>query len=133
MFLEKNFGIVPGRTVGWRRLLGHLGFFFTRVWGGFFSAVVGFVETYVSIKGYGYTFLQSKAVTRIPHFLANIASVAIFANAALIDYRVAIALFVGMLLGGYIGTGFAIYVGDARIKLIVGVVILAAAIDLLFF
>ncbi len=133
LFREKVLGIVANRASGIKRFFSHIGFFLLSIWDGFFSPGASFFQTYLLAKGYGYTLLQGKAVTRIPYFIADAVSISIFVVYALIDYRIAIVLFVGMLLGGYVGTAVAIKKGDAWIKPLLGIVIVVTAIKLIFF
>lgn len=133
LFTGKNLGITEDRATGMRRVLSHVAFFFTRAWAGFFSPGSGLLETYVKIRGYGYTILQGKAVTRIPYLLSGIGSVLIFIHSGLIDYKFAIILFCGTFLGGYIGTIYAIRKGDAWIKPILILMILGTAVKMFFF
>lgn len=133
LFASKNLGITEDRATGKRRVFSHMAFFLTRAWAGFFSPGSGLLETYVKIRGYGYTILQGKAVTRIPYLISGIGSVLIFVYSSLIDYKLAIILFCGTFLGGYIGTVYAIRKGDAWIKPILILMILGTAIKMVFF
>ncbi len=133
IFLKKDLGVKEDRATGLRRWVSHGLLFLSQAWAGFFAPGSGFFGTYICMRGYGYTILQGKAVSRIAHILADVASVAIFAAAAYIDYRIAAFLFVGMLLGGYVGTSVAITKGNAWIKPLLGVVIVVTAIKMLFF
>lgn len=133
LFVNRDLGVKENRATGTRRLVSHLAFFITRVWGGFFSPGSGLMETYVRMRGYGYTLLQGKAVTRIPDILAGIGGITIFALSGFIDFRLAAVLFLGMLLGGFVGTGYAIQKGNAWLKPILGLVIVITAIKMIFF
>ncbi len=133
LFINKNLGIKEDRAVGRKRVVSHIAFFFARVWAGFFSPGSGITETYIKMRGYGYTILQGKAVTRIPHILATIGSVIIFIKSDFVNFRVAIILFLGMVIGGYMGTSYAVKKGDAFLKPLLGIVILITAVKMLFF
>lgn len=133
LFNKKDLGLKENRVVGIKRFWAHVLFFLCRVWSGFFSPGSGLLETYIKIKAYGYTILQGKAVTRISHILSNIGGVIVFMMAGLIEWRYAIIVFFGMLIGGYFGLGFAIKKGDAWVKPLIGVVILVTAIKMIFF
>lgn len=108
-------------------------FFVARAWGGFFSPGAGLIETYVRIKGYGYTILQGKAVTRVANITSGIGIVLIFASSKMIDYKLGVAMFFGMLTGGYIGTSYAIKKGDAWLKPLLGIAIVITSIKMIFF
>jgi uncharacterized membrane protein YfcA len=131
-FLQKNLGIKADRAVGKRRIFSHIVYFISQAWAGFFSPGSGFIDIYIRTRGYGFTILQAKAVTRIPLLLASISSVVVFGTAGLVNYRYAIIMFFGMMIGGYIGTAFSIKKGDAWLKPIIGILILGTAFKLLF-
>lgn len=132
IFVNKELGIKENRAKGYRLFWSHIAFFITRVWVGFFSPGSGFLETYVKMKGYGYTILQGKAVTRLAHILAGIGGVVVFALSGFINYRLSIMMFIGMLLGGYLGTAYAIKKGDVWLKPLLGVIIIVTAVKMIF-
>lgn len=133
MFAKRDFGVIPNRSIGKRRIISHVAYFFSQTWSGFFSPGSGFIDLYVRTRGYGFTILQGKAVTRIPLLLSSITSVVIFALSGFIHYQHAIAMFLGMLIGGYVGTAFAIKKGDAWLKPLLGIILLGTAVKLLLF
>ena len=133
LFAKRDFGIVANRATGRKRILSHVAYFLVNAWSGFFSPGTGLMETYVGVRGYGYTILQRKAVSRIPILLSSIGSVVVFAVSGFINYGYATAMFLGMIIGGYIGTAFAIKKGDAWLKPLLGIIILATAVKLIFF
>lgn len=133
LFIKGNFGVVPLRAKGIKRIGAHIAYFLVNAWSGFFSPGSGILETYVRVYGYGYTILEGKAATRIPLLLSGIASAVVFAISGFIKYDVAIILFGGMFVGGYVGTSFAIKKGNKWIKPFLGLIILITAIKMLFF
>jgi uncharacterized membrane protein YfcA len=133
LFAKKDFGVVANRATGKKRILSHVAYTLVNVWSGFFSPGTGLMETYIRVRGYGYTIIQGKAVSRIPILLSSIGSVIVFAISGFIKYDLAIILFLGMLVGGYLGTTFAIKKGDAWLKPLLGIIILATAIKLILF
>lgn len=133
MFSKRDLGVKEDRAKGSKRIGAHILFFICRVWSGFFSPGSGLIETYIKMKAYGYTILQGKAVTRIPHILADLGGVIVFIVAGFMNWRYAIIMFIGMLIGGYFGMGFAIKKGDAWLKPIIGVIIITTAIKMIFF
>lgn len=132
-FMQKNLGIHANRATGKRRIISHIAYFFSQTWSGFFSPGSGFIDTYIRTRGYGFTILQGKAVTRIPLLASSIGMVVVFAISDMINYRYAIIMFLGMMIGGYIGTAFSIKKGDVWLKYIIGIMIIGTAFKLLFF
>ena len=133
LFAKKDFGVVEDRATGRKRILSHVAYTLVNTWSGFFSPGAGLMETYVRVRGYGYTILQGKAVSRIPILLSSLGSVIVFAVSGFVRYDLGILLFLGMLLGSYLGISFAIKKGDAWLKPLLGIIILATAIKMIFF
>lgn len=133
LFFKKELGVKEKRAEGKQRIGAHILFFVCRAWSGFFSPGSGLFETYIKMRAYGYTILQGKAVTRIPHILADLGGVMVFVFSGFINWRFAIIMFAGMLIGGYVGIALAIKKGDAWLKPIIGVVIVITAIKMIFF
>ncbi len=131
-FIQKDLGLKANRATGKRRILSHVAYFISQAWSGFFSPGSGFIDIYVRTRGYGFTLLQGKAVTRIPLLLSIISSVVVFAISGLINYKYAIIMFFGMMVGGYLGTAFSIKKGNAWLKPIIGILILGTAFKLIF-
>jgi len=131
-FIQKDLGLKANRATGKRRILSHVAYFISQAWSGFFSPGSGFIDIYVRTRGYGFTLLQGKAVTRIPLLLSIISSVVVFAISGLINYKYATIMFFGMMVGGYLGTAFSIKKGNAWLKPIIGILILGTAFKLIF-
>lgn len=131
-FIQKNLGLKADRATGRRRIFSHIAYFISQAWSGFFSPGSGFIDIYIRTRGYGFTLLQGKAVTRIPLLISTISSVVVFAISGLINYKYAIIMFSGMIIGGYLGTAFSIKKGDAWLKPIIGILILGTAFKLIF-
>lgn len=133
LFKNKSLGTKTTPAKGARLIWSHIAFFLARAWGGFFSPGSGLIETYVRIRGYGYTILQGKAVTRVANITSGIGIVIIFASSKMIAYKLGLVMFLGMFLGGYIGTSYAIKKGDAWLKPLLGIAIVITSIKMIFF
>lgn len=133
LFLNKDLGIKEKRAIGKKRGFAHILFFASRMWTGFFSPGSGVIEAYIKMRFYGYTILQGKAVTRVAHIIADTIAATVFIAAGFYNLKYTIIIFLGMFLGGYIGTGYALKKGDAWLKPLVGVVILITGVKMLFF
>lgn len=133
LFIDKNLGIKENRVHGKHRIFAHCLFFVSRMWTGFFSPGSGLIEAYIKMRFYGYTILQGKAVTRIAHILADSAGALVFIAAGFYNVKYTVIIFIGMFIGGYIGTGYAIKKGDEWLKPFVGLIILVTGVKMLFF
>ena len=133
LLLRKNVGTVQ-KTISKSRLwLAHSLYFLQRIWEGFFNPGAGFINQYIGLNAYGMTILKWKGTTRIPAFISDLAAITVFAIAAIIDYKIGIVMFFGMLIGSYIGTNIAIKKGDAWLKPLMAVLIVISSIKLIFF
>jgi len=133
LFIKRNVGIVRKKISKTKEVFAHFLYFLARIWGGFFSPGSGFINMYIMINAYGLTILQGKGTTRIPLIISDISGVIVFILVSYIDFRMGIALFLGMLLGGYIGSHIAIKKGNKWIKPIIVIFIILASIKLIFF
>ena len=104
-----------------------------RAWAAFFSPGSGFLNLSASIHGYGLTVLQHKATTRIPFLISDLTAIGVYVAATLIDWPIAIVLFISHLIGSYIGSHVALKKGDAWMKPLMGVVIVITAVRLLWY
>jgi len=133
IYASKDLGIKSKRAKGFSLIKAHIIYFFANVWAGFFSPGAGFLLTYTNIKFYGFTILEGKAASRVPVILANTVSIYFFVESGFFDFHAAAFIFVGAVIGSLLGMGLAIRKGNTWIKPLMGVVIIATIIKLLFF
>lgn len=63
--------------------------------------------------------------------MLSISATIIFMFNGLVDYQLGVTLFLGMLLGGYVGAHMAIKKGNKFIKMILAIVVLVSAAKIL--
>ncbi|MGM9985952.1 MAG: sulfite exporter TauE/SafE family protein [Bacillaceae bacterium] len=64
----------------------------------------------------GMTFLQAGANAKILNFTSNLVSAITFVGLGMVDYKLGIAMGIGMIPGAYIGSHFAIKQGSRLVK-----------------
>lgn len=82
---------------------------------------------------YGKTFISSSALWRTASNISTIFSAIIFVVAGIVDWQLCISLMLGLSIGSFFGTKYALKKGENWIKYIIILVIFAGAIKLLFF
>lgn len=130
IFLKKNFGIEEKQVSNTKKILGCLFYFLISILASFFGGLGGITISIV-ILFFGLPFIKANATDLFSYSMFSIVSIIIFAVNKIIDYRIGIALLLGMLIGGYLGAHIAIKKGDKWVKIFFGVVILISAVKIL--
>jgi hypothetical protein len=133
IFLKRDIGVQRTETTKTKKALGSVAYFFIQTFTGFFGAGTGPFIFYTLMIGFGLTIIEAVATQIIPLLVLSISSLVIFALHGLINYKIGIALLAGMATGGYIGAHVALKKGSAWIKSLFVVLVVIAAVKLLFF
>ncbi|MFH1444515.1 MAG: sulfite exporter TauE/SafE family protein [Candidatus Peregrinibacteria bacterium] len=101
------------------------------IYGGFFGIGFGTFITFVFLI-VGLDFVKSAAASRIVGLLMSLTATVVFAFHGLIHYPSAIALGLGLAIGGWIGVGMGIKKGNAFIRGLFILMVLVSIAKLLF-
>jgi uncharacterized membrane protein YfcA len=101
------------------------------VYGGFFGAAFGVIMAIV-LALFGFTFLNSAAITRVVGFCMSAAASIVFAHYGFIDYKVGIVLGAGFAIGSWIGIGYTLKRGEGYIRLLLFSVIALSFVKILY-
>lgn len=115
------------------KVIGYVLLFINAIYGGFFGAAGGLLAIYIIIFFFGLTYIESNAAMRVPWIIPTIVLIIFFAVHNLLHYTFAILLFMGSLIGGYLGSKLAIRKGNLFVKILVSVFVVISAVKLLFF
>ncbi|OGY94043.1 MAG: hypothetical protein A2406_00210 [Candidatus Komeilibacteria bacterium RIFOXYC1_FULL_37_11] len=130
IFFKRSFGLEEKQVSRQREIFGCLLYFFVAIIASFFGGL-GFITISIVIFFFGLSIIRANATELFSYSIFSLSAVIIFALHGLIDYKIGIALFFGMLLGGYLGAHLAIKKGNQWVKLVFSVVIIIAAIKIL--
>lgn len=133
LFLKKEAGIKRHEVSKIKKIIGYTLYFAIMIFAGFFSGGAGSLVFYTLMIFFGFTIIEANATDMIPWILLSVTSLAIFALNGIVDYYVGITLFIGMIIGGYIGAHIAIKRGDKWIKTLFAIVVIISGIKLLLF
>jgi uncharacterized membrane protein YfcA len=132
LFINKEFGL-KYREVSKRWHLVRYAIYFVL---GILASIIGGIGiiniTFV-VLFFGLPILEANATELVAYTALSLSAVTIFIIKGLIDYRIAVVLFAGMLIGGYFGAHSAIKKGNKWLKSLMAVVIIGSAIKILFF
>lgn len=81
---------------------------------------------------FGQTLLEGAATRKIAQFISTAMAIVIFAIVGVIHYPLGIALFIGNLIGSYIGAHYSDKIGNIWIKRLFIVIVLIMAVKLLY-
>ena len=117
-----------------KRWLGHISFFVASIWGGSITIGTGILAVYSQMYFYGLPLLVAKGTNRIPNLVKSTFALGVFAWSGLVAWDIGLVFALGMILGAYIGTTFAIKIGDAWLRkvLLVTIALISLALVLGF-
>jgi uncharacterized membrane protein YfcA len=101
------------------------------VYGGFFGAAFG-VFMAIALAMFGFSFMNSAAMTRVIGFCMSLAATIAFAHYHLINYKLGIILGLGFAIGSWVGIGVALKRGERYIKALLFIVIILSLIKVIF-
>jgi uncharacterized membrane protein YfcA len=81
---------------------------------------------------FGQTFLQSAGTRKLPFLFGNGLALAVFIPSGNVLWGIGLALGAGTLLGGYLGSLFAIKKGNKWVRVVFFLVVGLAALRMLF-
>jgi uncharacterized membrane protein YfcA len=99
---------------------------------GFFQGGGGTLAAYIMILCFGQTFLQSAGTRKLPFLFGNGLALAVFIPSGNVLWGIGLALGAGTLLGGYLGSLFAIKKGNKWVRVVFFLVVGLAALRMLF-
>lgn len=130
VFFKRNFGIEEKYTSRKRKILGCFLYFFISIIASFFGGL-GAITISIVIIFFGLSIIKASATELFSYSVFSLSSVIIFALNGIIDYKIGIALFLGMLVGGYLGAHIAVKKGNEWVKLVFSAIVIASAIKIL--
>jgi uncharacterized membrane protein YfcA len=132
LFIKKDFGVQNIQTSRVKKVIGHFFYFLFAIISSFFGGL-GPIMILDVIFLSGLPFIKANATEYFSSFILSIVSTVIFMINGIVDYRIGALLFVGMLIGGYIGAHVAIKKGDAWVKVFFMCIVVASALKILLF
>ncbi|MDD2646856.1 MAG: sulfite exporter TauE/SafE family protein [Patescibacteria group bacterium] len=130
IFLKKDFGIVEKEVSSARKILGCFLYFIVAIIASFLGGLGG-ISMSIVILFFGLSIIKANATELFSYSAFSLSAVIIFIFNKIIDYRVGVVLFLGMLIGGYIGAHTAIKKGNKWVKAVFSIVVVASAVKIL--
>ncbi|MBI2634754.1 sulfite exporter TauE/SafE family protein [Candidatus Peregrinibacteria bacterium] len=112
-------------------LIAAISTFFLGIYGGFFGVGFGTLITFVFVL-VGLNFVKSAAVSRVVGLIMSAVATAVFAFNGLINYPYALAIGLGLAIGGWIGAGIGVKKGNSYIRVLFIIILLATIVKLVF-
>ncbi len=130
--LMGNIGVAHTVTSQLKKIIWSIVYFFLSIVGGFFWGL-GPLFMANLMYFFGLDIIQANATDFVPYFFLSVTSVIVLIWQWFLDRKLAIILFVGKLLWGYIGAHLAIKKWTRRVKIVFAIVVVASAVKILFF
>ncbi|MFA7653605.1 MAG: sulfite exporter TauE/SafE family protein [Candidatus Magasanikbacteria bacterium] len=115
-----------------KKIIGSLLYFGAGIYGGFFGGGSGILTISSLVFGYGLTYVKASATDVLPWLISSIISCVIFYQHGLINFQYGIILFIGSILGGYLGAKTAVLKGNRWVKIIFLFMTVALVFKLIF-
>ncbi len=133
VFFDKSIGLERTQTSQFRKVVGYIVYFILQVLNAFFGIGVGPFFFYTLVFAFGLSMIEASATRIIPLLAMAVSSLVVFAIEGIINYKIGVVLLFSMAIGGYIGAHVALQKGDAWVKGLFAVLVVAAGIKLLLF
>jgi len=130
IFFKKDFGINDKDILWKRKVIGSFLYFLVAILASFLGGMGGITISIV-ILFFGLSIVKASATELFSYSIFSFLSVIIFAFNKIIDYRIGVVLFLGMMLGGYLGAHTAIKKGNKWTKTVFAIVIILSAFKIL--
>lgn len=130
IFINRDFGLNEKTTSLKRKIFGCIFYFLISILASFLGGL-GIITISIVIYFFGLTMIKANATELFSYSIFSLSAVLIYAFNGIIDYRVGVIFFLGMLVGGYLGAHTAIKKGDKWVKLIFLIIVFASAIKIL--
>lgn len=131
IFLNKGIGTEHHTTSRRSHSFGYLLYFVAQIFGAFFGGGGATIVFSIVMTFFGLTIIEASATTMLPSLVMNIATLVLFSIGGILQYEVGIAIFLGMLLGGWLGARMALMKGSAWVKRLFVIVVVLSAIKLI--
>ncbi len=130
IFFKKNFGLENRNTSKAYKILGYILYFLISIVASFFGGF-GAILISIVVFFFGLPIIEANATELVSFTVFSVASVIIFMVNGIIDYQIGIPLFLGMMIGGYLGAHVAVKKGNKWVKAFFGIVVIISAIKVL--
>lgn len=131
IFIKKDLGIINQETSSTKKYIGYFLFFLAQIFGAFFGGGAATFVMYILISFFGLNIIDANATATLPALIMNLTAVIILALNGIFDLEFGIAIFAGMMVGGWIGAHIAILKGSAWVKGLFAVIVILSALKLL--
>ena len=132
VFFKPDLGLISKEVGKKSHIIGYFMFGLASLYGASIATGQGIFIVYSIMYFFGLPLLNSIATAKIPSALTSIAVLTVFGVNGLIHWQYALILFIGMVAGSYIGTHYAIKLGNKWLRNILLTVIILLALKLIF-
>ena len=133
VLFNKEVGLEERMATKRQKTLGYFLYFFMSILGGLFGSGLGTINIIIIVGLFGKKFINSVATSWLAWLFVSISSSIVFMINGLVDYKLALTLSIGMIIGGYLGARTAVKKGDKFVKFIIILMQLIVVAKLLIF
>jgi uncharacterized protein len=100
---------------------------------GFYGAGAGLINRIILVMFFGYTIIRGSAISIFSSIPATIVSLIIFLYLGLVELSLFVPILIISFIGAYIGSKYAVKIGNEKVKQLILIAAIIMAIKLLFF
>jgi len=130
IFIKNSFGLEHFKTSKPKKILGYLFYFLVSIIASFFGGF-GMILMVIVVFFLGLPFIEANATELVSYTLLSVVSTIIFMAHGLVNYYIGIPLFIGMVIGGYLGAHTAIKKGNKWVKIFFAIMVVASVVKVL--
>lgn len=105
--------------------------FIVGVYGGFYGAMAGTLAVYIFLMWFRQTFIESAASMKLGSVSMTVTAATVFGLNNAVDYYLGSGMFIGCLIGSYIGAHYSERIGNVWVKRIFIAFVIIALIKLI--
>jgi len=130
VYLRKDLGVVAKAKSTLSRCVGYLLFSFVGFWAAFFGGG-GIFSRMIYTTFFGMTFLEAAGTAKIAVVCLSLVASFVYISAGVVDWTYTVVLILGGGTGSFLGAHYGLKKGDAWVRKLFMVVVLASALKLL--
>ncbi len=133
VFFKKKIGLKNHKVSKLKMIIGMVIYFLLCVLGAMVGAGGATVMLIVIMFFFGFEIIEGYGTNSIPEFFIALIPAIVYFTQGFVNIPIAIALFTGCLIGGFIGSKTALKKGSVWVRSLFTVVVVASVIKILFF
>lgn len=119
--LNPEYGVIEKPTSRGKTIIGMILYFGVITFSGLFPGGMSIFLIFTLVTFFGLNALQAHATDILPWIIQTITSTAVYLMSGMVDFSLALSLFIGLALGGHVGSKLAVKKGAKLVKYLISI------------